>query len=106
MPAFWAAAEIRRQRDLFFISSLFSFLFCQITPYVPASGARPTQHHIYRRRHFRRAAGSLRLCRLPKGLANKKDQLLAQSVKGVDSQKAYTHINTYSIGVEREKVKA
>ena len=69
---------------------------------VPAT----TQHHIYRNRHFCRAAGSLRLCRLPKGLANKKDRLLAQSVKGVDSQKAYTHINTYSIGVEREKVKA
>jgi hypothetical protein len=41
-----------------------------------------------------------------KGWQIKKDQLLAQSVKGVDSQKAYTHINTYSIGVEREKVKA
>jgi hypothetical protein len=31
----------------FFISSISSFLFCQITPYVPASGARPTQHHTF-----------------------------------------------------------
>ena len=85
----------------FFISLSFFFLFFFVFPH-----ARPTQHHIYRQRHFCRAAGSLRLCRLPKGLANKKDQLLAQSVKGVDSQKAYTHINTYSIGVEKEKVKA
>ena len=49
------------------------------------------------------AAGGLLLVY---GLANKMDRLLAQLVKGVDSQKAYTHINTYSIGVEREKVKA
>nr|DAT74008.1 MAG TPA: hypothetical protein [Caudoviricetes sp.] len=40
-----------------------------LPPCVPASGARPTQHHIYRNRHFCRAAGSLRFCRLPKGLA-------------------------------------
>lgn len=71
---------------------------------VPAT----TQHHIYRNRHFCRAAGSLRLCRLPKGLANKKDRLRAQSVKGVDKLNimSNTIINTYSIGVDEEKVKA
>ena len=62
-PAFYV--KERKRAVLLFLL----FFFVKFTHYIPASGARPTQHHIYRQRHFCRAAGSLRLCRLPKGLA-------------------------------------
>nr|DAU74688.1 MAG TPA: hypothetical protein [Caudoviricetes sp.] len=46
MPAFWAAAEIRRQRDLFFISSLSSFLFLSNLPpmFLLPVPTHPTSH--------------------------------------------------------------
>jgi hypothetical protein len=41
MPAFWAAAEIRRQRDFFSFLLFLLFFFVKFTHYIPASGAHP-----------------------------------------------------------------